>query len=294
MTMPDFQLDPRLVRRRAERAATGYASVDALAREISRRMAERLDYIRIEPKRILDLGCGPGADLPGFVTRYPDVPRVAVDVAPAMLAQARGERGLLKRIMRLGKPADPDFVCADATALPLTRGCVSLAWSNLMLQWLHDPLPALKEIHRVLEVGGMLMFATLGPDTLKELRAALPPSDAEHLHRFIDMHDLGDALVGAGFSDPVMDMEMLTVTYTNLDDLFRDLRVSGSNNAAVTRPHSLVGKRHWASLRANYEKLRRDGRLPATVEVVYGHAWKAAPKVADDGRAIIRFERKSA
>ncbi|RTL27570.1 MAG: methyltransferase domain-containing protein, partial [Rhodocyclaceae bacterium] len=173
-------------------------------------------------------------------------------------------------------------------------GSVSLAWSNLMLQWLHDPLPALKEIHRVLEVGGMLMFATLGPDTLKELRAALPASDAEHLHRFIDMHDLGDALVGAGFSDPVMDMEMLTVTYTKLDDLFRDLRVSGSNNAALTRPHGLVGKRHWETLRANYEKLRRDGRLPATVEVVYGHAWKTAPKVADDGRAIIRFERKPA
>jgi len=294
MTMPDFQLDPRLVRRRAEQAAAGYASVDTLAREISRRMAERLDYIRIEPKRVLDLGCGPGADLPGFATRYPDIPRVAVDVSPAMLAQARGERGLLKRIMRFGKPTDPDFVCADATALPLARGSVSLAWSNLMLQWLHDPLPALKEIHRVLEVGGMLMFATLGPDTLKELRAALPPSDAEHLHRFIDMHDLGDALVGAGFSDPVMDMEMLTVTYTKLDDLFRDLRASGSNNAALTRPHGLVGKRHWETLRANYENLRRDGRLPATVEVVYGHAWKAAPKVADDGRAIIRFERKSA
>ena len=183
-------------------------------------------------------------------------------------------------------------MCADATALPLARGSVSFAWSNLMLQWLHDPLPALKEIHRVLEVGGMLMFSTLGPDTLKELRAALPPSDAEHLHRFIDMHDLGDALVGAGFSDPVMDMEMLTVTYTSLDDLLRDLRASGSANAATTRPRGLVGKGHWQKLRANYEQLRRDGRLPATVEVVYGHAWKAAPKVAEDGRAIVRFERK--
>jgi malonyl-CoA O-methyltransferase len=293
MTLPDFQLDPRLVRRRAERAAAGYASVDTLAREISRRMGERLDYIRIEPRRILDLGCGPGADLAAFAERYPGVPRIAVDSAPAMLAQARGEeKGLLKRLMRFGKPADPDFICADATALPLARASVSLAWSNLMLQWLHDPLPALKEIHRVLEVGGMLMFSTLGPDTLKELRAALPPSNAEHLHRFIDMHDLGDALVGAGFSDPVMDMEMLTVTYTRLDDLFHDLRASGSTNAALNRPRGLVGKNHWAALRANYDQLRRDGRLPATVEVVYGHAWKAAPKVMEDGRAIVRFERK--
>ena len=292
MTAPDFQLDPRLVRRRAGRAAERYAGVDTLAREVSRRMGERLNYIRIAPRRILDLGCGPGADLATFAQRYPGISRVAIDSAPAMLAQARGDTGLLKRLMRFGKPAEPDFICADASALPLARGSVSLAWSNLMLQFLHDPLPALKEIHRVLEVGGMLMFSTLGPDTLKELRAALPPSDAEHLHRFIDMHDLGDALVGAGFTDPVMDMDMLTVTYTHLDDLFQDLRASGSTNAALSRPRGLVGKGHWQQLRSNYERLRRDGRLPATVEVVYGHAWKTAPKVAEDGRAIVRFQPK--
>ncbi len=294
MSMPDFQLDPRLVRRRAGHAAAGYATVDALAREVSRRMAERLEYIRVEPRRILDLGCGPGADLPTLGERYPGIQRVAVDAAPAMLAEARGERGLLKRLMRLGKPADPDFVCADASALPLARGSISLAWSNLMLNWLHDPLPALKELNRVLEVGGLLMFSTLGPDTLKELRSALPPSSHEHVHRFIDMHDLGDALVGAGFSDPVMDMEMITVTYTRLEDLFRDLRASGCNNAATGRPRGLTGKSHWQHLRAAYEALRRDGRLPASVEVVYGHAWKAAPKVTEDGRSVIQFQRKPA
>jgi malonyl-CoA O-methyltransferase len=146
-----------------------------------------------------------------------------------------------------------------------------------MLQWLHDPLPALKEIHRVLEVGGMLMFSTLGPDTLKELRAALPPSDAEHLHRFIDMHDLGDALVGAGFSDPVMDMEMLTVTYTPSTTCSATC-APAARPTPPPPPAGLVGKGHWQKLRANYEQLRRDGRLPATVEVVYGHAWKAAPR----------------
>lgn len=292
MTAPDFQLDPRLVRRRAGRAAAGYGKVDTLAREVSRRMSERLDYIRITPSRILDLGCGPGADLPSFAQRYPGIPRVAIDSAPAMLAQARGETGLLKRLMRFGKPAEPDFICADATALPLARSSVSLVWSNLMLQWLHDPLPALKEAHRVLEVGGMVMFSTLGPDTLKELRASLPPSDAEHLHRFIDMHDLGDALVKAGFADPVMDMDMITVTYAGLDDLLNALRTSGSTNASTSRPRGLVGKGHWQHLRSHYEKLRKNDRLPVTVEVVYGHAWKAEPKVADDGRAIVRFQPK--
>ena len=296
MTAPDFQLDLRLVRRRAGRAAATYAEVDALAREVARRMGERLDYIRIAPSRILDLGCGPGADLPAFATRYPDVPRLAVDVARPMLALARDahgpQQGFFQRLLgSRGTPSAPGFLCADARALPLKRGAVSLVWSNLMLQWLHDPLPALKEMHRVLEVGGMLMFSTLGPDTLRELRSVLPGPDGARLHRFIDMHDLGDALVQAGFSDPVMDMEMLTVTYASLDDLLRDLRLSGSACASAGRPRGLSGKGHWSGLRAAYEALRRNGRLPATVEVVYGHAWKVAPKVAEDGRAIVRFER---
>lgn len=290
MTEPDFQLDLRLVRRRAGLAAAGYGKFDTLAREVARRMDERLDYIRLEPKRIVDLGCGPGADLPRLAERYPGIPRIAIDVSPAMLAQARGEAGLFKRLLRLGKAAEATPICADATALPLKSSSVSLVWSNLMLQWQHDPLPALKEAHRVLEIGGMVMFSTLGPDTLKELRAALPTSDAEHLHRFIDMHDIGDAMVKAGFADPVMDMDMINLTYASFDDLLRALRASGSANASKRRPRGLVGKAHWHILRENYDRLKKDGRLPVTIEVVYGHAWKAEPKLADDGRAIVRFQ----
>ncbi|MGL4409680.1 methyltransferase domain-containing protein [Zoogloea sp.] len=291
MAAPTFELDLPLVRRRAGQAAPHYPEVDALAREVSRRMGERLDYIRLEPRRILDLGCGPGPDLAGFGERYPGIPRLAIDHAPAMLQAARGERGLFQRLMRLGKPADPDFICADARALPVARGSVSLLWSNLMLQWQHDPLPALQEMHRVLEVGGLLMFSTLGPDSLRELRQ-LQPAGGHRVHPFIDMHDIGDALVKAGFSDPVMDMEMITLTYTRFDDLIRDLRASGSACAASDRPRGLTGKGHWQRLRDGYEALRREGRLPASIEVVYGHAWKAAPKVAEDGRAIVQFERK--
>lgn len=290
MTEPDFQLDLRLVRHRAGRAAAAYGKFDTFAREVARRMDERLDYIRLEPKRIIDLGCGPGADLPRLAERYPGIPRLAIDVAPAMLAQARGESGLFKRLLRLGKTSEAEPICADAAALPLKTGSASLVWSNLMLQWQHDPLPALKEAHRVLEVGGLLMFSTLGPDTLKELRSAIPPSKTEHLHRFIDMHDIGDAMVQAGFADPVMDMDMITVTYASFDDFLRALRESGSANASTRRPRGLVGKGHWQVLRENYERLKKGGRLPATVEVIYGHAWKAAPKVADDGRAIISFQ----
>ncbi len=174
--------------------------------------------------------------------------------------------------------------------MPLARASLGLVWSTLMLPALDDPLPTFREIHRTLEVDGLLMFSTLGPDTLRELRAALSDRRGERVHRFIDMHDIGDALVQAGFTDPVMDMEIVTLTYPDLDTLLQDLRHSGGANAATSRPRGLSGRREWAEARAAYERLRRDGRLPATFEIIQGHAWKAAPKTTEDGRSIVRFQ----
>lgn len=290
----DFTLDHALLRRRFGRAAASSDGTDVLAREVARRMDERLDYIRIAPQRILDLGCGTGADLPRLAERFPAATLLAADFAPQMLARA-GARlrpqggGLLRRLIG-GRPSAPPHVVADARALPIARASLGLVWSNLLLPALDDPLPAFREAHRTLEIGGLFMFSTLGPDTLRELRAALPAQHGERVHRFIDMHDLGDALVQAGFGDPVMDMEILTLTYTELDGLMRDLRASGGNNAATARPRGLSGRRGWAAARAAYEHLRRDGRLPATFEIIQGHAWKTAPTTTEDGRSIVRFQ----
>lgn len=293
---PGFTLDRGLLRRRFERAAPRCDNADALAREIARRMDERLDYIRLSPQRVLDLGCGTGADLPRLAERFPAATVLAADFAPAMLTRARARArlrpqggGLLRRLLG-GRPAAAPHFVADARALPLAHASLGLVWSNLMLPALDDPLPALREVHRTLQVDGLFMFSTLGPDTLRELRAALPATAGERVHRFIDMHDLGDALVQAGFSDPVMDMEMLTLTYADLDGLFADLRASGGNNAASTRPRGLSGRTGWEAARAAYERLRHDGRLPASFEIIQGHAWKAAPKTTADGRAIVRFQ----
>ncbi len=289
MSIPqDFEIDLQLARRRFAASAPHAHSNDFLAREVSARMAERLDYIRIQPQRIVDIGCGNGRDLGMFAQRYPQAARLGIDIAPPLLKLARQERNFFQKLLQ--RHDATQLACADASALPLKSACAQMVWSNLMLNWLHDPLPALREMHRVLAVDGMLMFSTLGPDTLRELRAALPSSQGERVHRFIDMHDLGDCLLKAGFAEPVMDMESITLTYAELDDLLRDLRQAGGQNASTARPRGLSGKQSWQQARAHYERLRRDGRLPATFEIVYGHAWKAAPKKLDDGRSVIDFK----
>jgi malonyl-CoA O-methyltransferase len=282
-------VDRRQVARCFSRAAVDYPQGDFFAREIDRRMQERLDYVRIEPKRVLDLGCSRGGSLPALSARYPQALQIGLDVSPIMLSVGQEARPAWQRWLGLGGKAESLRIAGEATQLPLLPRSTDLIWSNLLLHWLDDPLPALAEAHRVLDVGGLLMFSTLGPDTLKELRTAFADGYA-HTQRFIDMHDLGDMLVSCGFADPVMDMEVLTLTYADFDEMLRELRAAGSACAMKSRRHSLTGRNAWAKARATYETLRRDGKLPATFEIVYGHAWKVAPKKTDDGRSVIRFE----
>ena len=252
-------------------------------------MQERLDFVKVEPKRVLDLGCSRGGSFPGLSARYPEAELIGVDVAPAMLSAGRTQRAGWQRWLGIGRNSEPLRLAADAANLPLKSRSTAIVWSNLLLHWLDDPIPALGEAHRVLEVGGLLMFSTLGPDTLKELRAAFADGYA-HTQRFADMHDLGDMLVGCGFADPVMDMEVITLTYDDLDAMFAELRAAGSSCAMKVRRHGMTGRKSWANGKAAYEAMRKDGRLPATFEVIYGHAWKAEPKKTPDGRAIVRFD----
>jgi malonyl-CoA O-methyltransferase len=187
-----------------------------------------------------------------------------------------------------------DFVCADAARLPLAQASFGLVWCNLSLAWVADTMALFREFHRVLEPGGLLMFSAHGPDTLKELRGAFARSDAHpHVHAFADMHDLGDMLVAAGFAAPVMDMDMVTLTYADVRALLQDLRRSGQTNVMHARRRGMLGRGTWAKMVAAYEAERREGRLPVTVEIVYGHAWKgekrAAPRTAN-GAATIEFD----
>jgi malonyl-CoA O-methyltransferase len=298
------RLDPTLVRRAFERAAATYDAAAVLQNEVGTRMAERLGVVKLAPAVILDAGCGTGAALGELHARYPQALLVGVDLAYNMTLAARrraataaaGERSLLGRLLgqrRAIPELQPRLLCADLCRLPLDAGCVGLVWSNLAVHWVDSPQLAFAEFHRVLSVGGLVSFTTFGPDTLRELRAAFAAVDrATHVHRFIDMHDLGDMLVHVGFADPVMDMEMLTLTYADPGMLMHELKAVGARNATAGRPRGMMGRAGWGRMLAALEGFRREGRLPASFEVIYGHAWKPAPRVARDGRAIVHFERR--
>jgi malonyl-CoA O-methyltransferase len=276
-------LDRRAARRWFERAGA-----DPVAAEVEGRMAARLEYVRLAPRWIAAVGCGTASSPAAIRERYPQARMLRVDPAPA----GRERRALAARLRSLLGPRGEDLVRADPGRLPVRTGSCGLLWSNLALAWSVDPAATLREWHRVLETGGLLMFSAYGPDTLQELRAAFAAVDAAapHVHPFVDMHDLGDALVAAGFADPVMDMEMLTLTYASPAAAIAELRASGGRNAHAARRRGLTGRRAWGRMIAAYAALARDGRVPASFEIVYGHAWKTAPRALADGRAIIKFD----
>ena len=283
------QFDKRLLRRSFERAAQSYDAAAVLQHEVCRRMDERLDLIKLQPLTILDAGSGTGNALAALRGRYPPARVIALDLALAMLQRGRGRTSSPWWKSLLRSPSDA--LCGDIERLPLAAHSVDLVWSNLALQWVNDPDKAFGEFHRVLKPGGLLMFSTFGPDTLKELRAAFATSAGverhTHVSRFIDLHDIGDILVKRGYADPVMDAEPFTLTYSDVRGLMRDLKSIGAHNVTHDRAPGLTGKSRLAAVTQAYETLRRDGKLPATFEVVYGHAWKPLPRVSADGKRVI-------
>ncbi|HVE48730.1 MAG TPA: malonyl-ACP O-methyltransferase BioC [Casimicrobiaceae bacterium] len=292
-------VDPGVVRRAFSRAARGYDAAAVLQREVGTRMLGRLDVVRLAPEQVLDVGCGTGEATSELAARFPSARVVGFDLALPMVEAARERsrrgRSLYQKLLApfAGAQAGAHFVCADLNSLPFAGVTFDLAVSNLALQWVNDLPRAFAEMRRVLKVGALFSFTTFGPDTLKELRAAFARADGHtHVNRFIDMHDIGDMLVEAGFADPVMDMEVLTLTYADASALMRDLKAIGATNATRGRPRGLTGRHRFARVVAQLEKSRRDGRLPATFEVVYGHAWKGEPRRTSEGLPIVKIERR--
>ncbi|RAO76490.1 malonyl-ACP O-methyltransferase BioC [Dyella jiangningensis] len=267
--MSSSHFDQRQVRRNFGRAAATYEKHDALQQEVQTLLLDRLGFYLETPERVIDVGAGTGRGTALLRKRYPKAQVVAMDLALPMLRAAKKHVSWLKPFQR---------VCAEATALPLPDHSVDVLHSNLCFQWVDD-LPALfGECVRVLKPGGLLVYSTFGPDTLKELRAAWAHADQQpHVSRFLDMHDLGDAMINAGLRDPVLDVDHYTLTYSEPRMLLKELQGLGATNADRERERHLLGKRHYQRMLEAYETMRVDGRIPATWEVVTAHAWGPPP-----------------
>jgi len=255
------------------RAAARYDEVATLQRETAQRMLERLDYIRLEPRVVLDVGAGTGEAAHALLRRYPSAQIIALDFALPMLKQTR-ERG--------DTSSAPDCLCGDAERLPLADGSVDMIFSNATLQWCNDLPGTFREFLRVLRPNGMLLFSTYGPDTLMELRASWAAVDGcSHVSPFWDMHNIGDAMLQAGLVEPVVDVDRFQLTYEDVPSLMNDLKTLGAHNVTRDRPRGLTGKGRLRAMYQAYERYRREGRLPASYEVVYGHAWAPLQRQVD-------------
>ncbi len=294
-----YSIDKSRVRDSFDRAAETYDAAAVLQKFVRTEMLSRLDLVTMQPTHILDAGCGTGHASAALMKKYPKAELVSLDLALGMLKKTQSvNASLTNRIKRVFRQAQQNLLCADIEQLPLADASVDMIFSNLAIQWCNDLDAAFAGMHRVLRTDGLLTFSTLGPDTLKELRAA-SKTDSERVSvsRFFDMHDIGDALVRAGFSAPVLDVERVVLTYENAIDVMRDLKAIGAHNAADGRRRGLQGRDFLKKITANYEQFRREGKLPATFEVVYGHAWKPAsrPKTKIDleaGFAPVTFHGK--
>ncbi len=262
-----YALDSRWVRRSFDRAAQTYDGAAVLHRQVRDILLQRLAPVALVPRVVLDAGAGTGHASRALKRRYPKALVIALDSSAQMLKAAGRQQNWLRPFRR---------VCADAQSLPFADGSLDLIVSNLLLQWC-NPEAAFAEFRRVLAPDGLLSFSALGPDTLRELRSAWGQVDKHsHVHQFIDMHDLGDALVRNGFAAPVLDVERFTLRYLDVRKVAADLKDTGAHNATAGRAKGLTGPRKFAAMQAAYEIFRQDGRLPATYEVVFAHAWVPA------------------
>ena len=297
-----YHIDKGRVRASFDKAAKSYDATAILQKTVREEMLSRLDLVKISPQTILDMGCGTGHASLVLAKHFKTAHVISLDIAMGMLKKAQAQSPIqsVKKLFGLSRQ---QYVCADIEQLPIADNSIGLLWSNLAIQWCNELDLVFIEAQRVLQAEGLLMFSTFGPDTLKELRAAINSNgsnaDKEHVSvsRFIDMHDIGDALVRAGFSSPVLDVERYTLTYDDVMGVMRDLKAIGAHNATDGRSRGLNGKGFLKNLADNYEKFRQGdkaqgGKLPATFEVVYGHAWVNASKTTpkkNDGVSPITF-----
>lgn len=276
--------DQQRIRKAFDKAADSYDEAAVLQKEVCKRLLEKLDVVCLSPEWILDAGTGTGEAVKPLQKKFKKAELVLLDLSESMLHKAVKQGQLFKK---------PHAVCGNIESLPFVDQSFDLLFSNLAMQWCNDFGAALAEFKRVLKPGALLQFSTFGPDTLKELRASWEKVDeAVHVNNFIDMHDIGDALLQAGFAEPVMESEIITVNYKEVDTLMQDLRDIGANVTANGHRQGLLTRNMLSQLREAYEFYRQDEVLPATYEIVYGHAWVSGlDDPVRDGGVEVAFTR---
>ena len=294
-----YHIDKARVRSSFSRAASSYDAAAIVQKLVREEMLSRLDLVKIKPQTILDAGCGTGLASHALKKRFKHAQVLSLDFAYEMLQKTR-KTGLVQSFKNAFSNTRHNVLCADMECLPLANNSVDFLWSNLAIQWCNDLDQTFQEFHRVLRPESLLMFSTFGPDTLRELRVATQSAyqgSGTSVNRFIDMHDIGDALVRAGFSAPVLDVERFTLTYDDVKSVMRDLKSIGAHNATDGRARGLLGRGFLQKLEIAYEQFRTDGKLPATFEVVYGHAWRTEDKSLNadlnDGYSPVTFRPRN-
>ena len=265
----EYFLEKQLVSRAFGTAATNYHRVDQLQQTVAGRLLERLEYTKLRPALALDLGSGPGTSSARLARHFKKTVVIETDISCSMLLQSskRSPRFFSRRRR----------FCTDAENMGLKSSSMDLVFSNLMLQWCDNLDLVFKEVHRVLKPNGLFIFSSFGPDTLMELRKSWQQVDQYvHVNAFADMHDVGDALIRAGLENPVMETENITLNYDDVQNLMRELKRLGAHNVNGGRRKTLTGKRRLQSMLSHYEHWRSEGKIPATYEVIYGHAWAPA------------------
>ncbi len=266
-----MMLNHKHIRRRFERAASTFDESDFVHAATRDGLLRRLEPLLVDAKTVIDLGAGTGAASKALGKRFKGARLISIDIAHGMLLKTRRKKSWLSKA---------SFAQANAAALPFPNESVDVIFSNMLLPWVDDPAAVFSEVARVLRKGGVFAFATLGPDSLQEIRRAWAKiDDNAHVNKFLDMHDLGDGLVNSGLRDPVLDVDRLSVTYSDSDKLFADLTAVGARNVLQQRVRGLTGRHHYAAMIAALEDAAVGDGITLELELVFGHCWGAGPKM---------------